>query len=148
MDGSHVHRSFGGKPRKAWKHVRDRWETGLGERDRRLDGTQLWPSRAICWLLAKPDDLSIAAEEQALLSIALGAEIAHRRASFDLLEEGQDAIKRGGIVFSPLAQPARFAGCWVRVDGERWQYGGHSIDASSLEALRDLATALLVDSLS
>ena len=102
----------------------------------------------ICWLLAKPDDLSIAAEEQALLSIALGAEIAHRRASFDLLEEGADAYKLGGIVFSPLAQPPRFGGCWVRVDGERWQYGGHSIDASSLEALRDLATALLVDSLS
>jgi hypothetical protein len=97
----------------------------------------------LAWRVASPADLKVAEEERALLSLSLGAELAHQRSTLTVLAEQEELAGRGRVVFSPLAMPSRFEGAWIRVDGERWRVGERQVDASSVAELRALATALL-----
>ncbi len=89
------------------------------------------------WRLREVEDLDVAAEEEGLVALALGAEIAHRRVTLDTLEDLEELERLPGVVFSPRVAPAvgRRRHVWVQVGGPAWCVSRG--DTSTTHDLRD-----------
>lgn len=90
------------------------------------------------WNAPRAEDIAVADEERALLSSALGREIAHRRVVLD----GDVASSKGVRVVLSARDPTDELphDAWLLARGERWSLRGLELDP---RALRDVVTALL-----
>jgi hypothetical protein len=99
----------------------------------------------LLWRADAPEDLAVAEEELALMSLSLKAEVAHRRVHLDVARSWGEVPERRRVVFSPHTPRSRKAETpnWVRVGGEVWRLGEHVFDATRYDRLRLLTTELL-----
>jgi vWA domain found in the FtsH ternary systems/N-terminal helical region fused to the FtsH ternary system vWA domain len=100
----------------------------------------------IVWRCETAEDRTVADEERDLLSLPLGAELAHRRVELSRVDLWSEVPDAGRVVFSPRAPAADlFHVAWVRVGEAAWQ----ALDGTwelreGPTVMRALADALLV----
>jgi hypothetical protein len=103
----------------------------------------------IAYLVASEEDAKAAAEETGLLSLTLEAELNHRRVDIVTARSWDEVPTKRRIVFSPLTEESRAeARAWIQTQGATWHALDDDIDASKRDALRELATNVLVAGLS
>jgi hypothetical protein len=103
----------------------------------------------LAWHAQGPADEEAAREELALVALALGAEIAHHRATLAIVARPDELPARRRIVLSPRGRDLVWgAAVWVRADGDRWRISQgrqeSTHDVSSAAGLRAVVDALLV----
>ncbi len=100
----------------------------------------------VVWRCETPEDIVVADEERALLSLPLASELAHRRVELLRVDSWADVPDPGRVIFSPRAASTElFHVAWVRVGEESWS----ALDATwplreGPAVMRALADALLV----
>lgn len=100
----------------------------------------------VVWRCETPEDVAVADEERALLSLPLASELAHRRVELSSVASWADVPDPGRVIFSPRAASTElFHVAWVRVGEESWS----ALDATwplseGPAVMRALADALLV----
>ncbi|MBX2803525.1 MAG: hypothetical protein KTR31_37940 [Myxococcales bacterium] len=104
----------------------------------------------VIWWTESTQDQAVAEEERRLLAHSVSAEVAHRRLELADTRDLEEISARGRVVLSPQAPASKVEGLWCRVDEPVWRcQGAHvpewTVDASSPDALRALATSILLD---
>ncbi|MFO0624310.1 MAG: hypothetical protein U0325_01735 [Polyangiales bacterium] len=86
------------------------------------------------WRAERPEDRDAADEERALLTLAWGAELAHRRVSL-----GGEGVPGGvTVVLSPRDPSDEVPhDAWMVVRGEAWRWGGEALPPGDLRAAVD-----------